>query len=316
MSLILSGCHVSFLDCVTPLPSYAALQVYTLPGLQLVRGLPLTSLLGWRWTWDSRHLLPAASTLAASYSAPAGFAVGPSGSGSYSGLARSMSASLGRQPSGSNTLQMRALSVSSSHSLSSQPSLTGPNSLGRIGRAAVAATRHGHLVLLGDGAELIRLSLATDAEAAPQPPLMVYDWDLATAAYAAVTALEQQLLQAWAAEGGSPTRRSSAPSGLEESFSSPRAMAAADRRLSESQSSNRRNREELLGLSSSGSSNGRGERKGFMSKFGADLNRASEGVARGFQKALDETSRGLQKVAQVRGSYQYHTFIHSFVLHQ
>jgi len=299
---------VSYL-CHTP--SCAVLQVYTLPGLQLVRGLPLTSLLGWRWTWDSRHLLPAASTLAASNSAPAGFAAAPSGSGSYSGLARSMSASLGRLPSG-NSIQMRALSVSSSHSLSSQPSLSGPNSLGRLGRAAVAVTRHGHLVLLGDGAELIRLSLATDAEAAPQPPLMVYDWDLATAAHAAVTALEQQLLQAWAAEGGSPTQRSSAPSGLEpssgsESFSSPRAMTAADRRLSESHSSsNRRNREELLGLSSSGgsSSNGRGERKGFMSKFGADLNRASEGVARGFQKALDETSRGLQKVAQVRGSHQ------------
>jgi hypothetical protein len=52
---------------------------------------------------------------------------------------------------------------------------------------------------------------------------------------------------------------------------------------------------------STGSSSSRpADLKGFMSKIGADFHRAGGVVAGGFQKAFDETSKGLQKVAQVR----------------
>jgi hypothetical protein len=46
---------------------------------------------------------------------------------------------------------------------------------------------------------------------------------------------------------------------------------------------------------------GGGGVKDLMRALGNDLHRAGGGVARGLQKALDETQRGLQKVAQASG---------------
>lgn len=233
-------------------------------------------------------------------------------------MPRAQSASL--LQSGQLGALARQQSTSSTHSLTPQPSLHGPHPC-RIGTAAAAATRHGHLAILGPGAELIRLSLATDAEAVPQPPLSVYDWDLAAAAHAAATVIEQQQLQAWAAAAAAavaPVRRVSAPSNLEGSLASGLSvgssqglqtpLASVEESGGSSTSSSRKEQQQQQQLPpAAGSGGGNGSNssskpadlKGFMSKIGADFHRAGGGVARGFQKAFDETSKGLQKVAQV-----------------
>lgn len=317
--------------------------MFTLPGLQLVRGMPLSSLLGWRWSWDLRHvgssgsshnLAQAAAALASSLppsaSAPAGLPSGSGGGGGSSNqlsMPRALSASLlqsmqpgalARQPSG---VLARQPSGGSTQSLTPQPSMHGPHPC-RIGTAAAAATRHGHIALLGPGAELVRLSLASDAEAAPEPPLSVYDWDLSAAAHAAASVMEQQQLQAWAAAAAAPVRRVSAPSNLEGALSSGLSVGSSQGLQSPlasvdesggSISSTRREQPPAAGsngssssLAPSNSSNSNSSKpadlKGFMTKIGADFHRAGGGMARGIQKALDETQKGLQKVAQVRGN--------------
>jgi hypothetical protein len=79
--------------------------------------------------------------------------------------------------------------------------------------------------------------------------------------------------------------------------------------LASGEDSSGRSREQQWTASSAGGSDkeplapagssGKPDLKGFMTKIGADFHRAGGGVARGFQKAFDETSKGLQKVAQV-----------------
>lgn len=240
-------------------------------------------------------------------------------------MPRAMSASvlqpggLARQQSGGLARQQSTSSSTHSISLTPQASLHGPHPC-RIGTAAAAATRHGHIAILGPGAELVRLSLATDAEAVPQPPLSVYDWDLAAAAHAAATAVEQQQLQAWAVAAAAPVRRVSAPSNLEGSLASGLSVGSAQglqsplASVEESGSSfTSSSRKEQPSLPPAAGSNGNSgsnanstgssrpaDLKGFMSKIGADFHRAGGVVAGGFQKAFDETSKGLQKVAQVR----------------
>lgn len=278
--------------------------------------MPLSSLLGWHWCWDSRHLGSSSSSrsnsgacnaLPHTASAPAG--------GSAGGLAHTLSGSLMRAASGS---LVRAGSASNTQSLTPQPSLHAPHPC-RVATAATAATRHGHLALLGKGAELVRLSLATDAEAAPQLPLAVYDWELAGAAHAAACAMEQQQLRAWAVAAAAPARRSSVPAQLEGAAStglpSSSSLGLQGPLASAEDSSGGRSREQQGAVGNPGDSSskeagqlaaaggsagsGRPDLKGFMNKIGADFHRAGGGVARGFQKALDETSKGLQKVAQV-----------------
>jgi hypothetical protein len=82
------------------------------------------------------------------------------------------------------------------------------------------------------------------------------------------------------------------PSGLQ----SP--LASAD----DSSGSNGARNDALPAAGSSGSAGagtGKPDLKGFMTKIGTDFHKAGGGMARGIQKALDETSKGLQKVAQV-----------------
>lgn len=257
-------------------------------------------------------------------------------------MPRAMSASLlqpgglARQQSGGLARQQSTSSSTHSISLTPQASLHGPHPC-RIGTAAAAATRHGHIAILGPGAELVRLSLATDAEAVPQPPLSVYDWDLATAAHAAATAVEQQQLQAWAVAAAAPVRRVSAPSNLEGSLASGLSvgstqglqspLASMEASGSSFTSSSRKEQPSLLPAAGSNGNSGSNanstgssrpaDLKGFMSKIGADFHRAGGVVAGGFQKAFDETSKGLQKVAQVRiaccGGCSWFTLVHGSV---
>lgn len=147
--------------------------------------------------------------------------------------------------------------------------------------------------------------MATDAEAAPQPPESVYDWDLSMAAHAAASVLEQQQMQAWAAAAAAPIRRVSAPSNLEAAAAagvtvgSPLGLQSP---LASADDSSGARKEALPAAGSSGSAaagTGKPDLKGFMNKIGADFHKAGGGMARGIQKALDETSKGLQKVAQV-----------------
>jgi hypothetical protein len=279
------------LVCLLELDGEVHLQVFTLPGLQLVRGMPLSSLLGWPWRWDNRHAgAPPAASSSGALAGAAACASRAAAVAAPAAAAAGTAASLGR-----------AMSGGSAHSAASC-GLQAP-SPGRIGCAAVAATRHGHLVLLGQGAELVRLSLAADAEAAPQLPLAVYSWDAAAAAHARGAALEQQQLRAWAAAAAAAAA-SAARRGREGSPAP--AAAGAEAADGSIDSAHEQQHEQptaaaaaaaAAGLQANG---GKPNLRGFMTKINADFQKAGGEVARGFQRAFDETSKGLQKVAQVR----------------
>lgn len=164
--------------------------------------------------------------------------------------------------------------------------------------AVCAATRHGHLALLGPGSELIRLALAAGAAGGSLPPESVYDWTLATAAHAAAAAMERQQQQAWAAlmaaaAAGANRRPGEAGSSV--------AKQGVDDHDNPSRNDHSATAADLAAGSDGSSSAGpKINIKGFMNKIGDGLEKAGKGVAGGFVKAFDETQKGLQKVAQVR----------------
>ena len=204
------------------------LQVYTLPGLELVTSTSLSMCTGWHWSWDPRQS-------------------------------------------------------------SCRPHV-------------IAATRHGHLALLGSGQELARLALAVKAPT-PLAAAAVYDWDIAAAAHAAVTAFERMKALGMGPGGGGAAAGATGglggvsiragATGLQRNKSQG-VVSGGEQQVQEQQ--------EQLGEVGEGGSNEQQQKPkfiGFMSKIGQDFQRAGGGVAKGFQKAFDETHKGLQKVAQV-----------------
>lgn len=224
------------------------LQVYTLPSLELVRDMPLSSLLGWSWNWDHRH----------------------------TSLSRSTSTNLDTtQHHNSSNNKAAAAAV--------------PDAVCNTRLAAVcAATRHGHLALLGPGSELVRLRLAAGAAGVPEPPESVFDWDMATAAHAAVAVMERQQQQAWVA---AMSAAAAAGEGRKAGHVDGSKQRAADSSDDDSAVA--------VAVEGAGGVGPKIDLKAFMNKIGDGLQQAGKGVAGGLQKALDETQKGFQKVAQV-----------------
>ncbi|KAF8064591.1 hypothetical protein HT031_003392 [Scenedesmus sp. PABB004] len=284
------------LACLLDLGGEAHLQVYTLPGLEVVRGMPLSSLLGWAWRWDPRH--------AGGGAAPADALGGRSGSGALGVGASNGSARVLAQ----FISAPQVLPAGSLERAGSAPADGGGGdafSWGHSRLAAVCAvTRHGHLALLGPGSELVRLGLAPGAAGAPASA-SVYDWELAAAAHAAAAALERRQLRAWAAAAASAKearRRAAAGAAGAAAPGSPScADAAGDAAPADDDAGEPAaggGAEAEAGGGSGGGGGGAAKLKGLMTKLGGDLQRAGGGVVRGVQKALDETQRGLTKVAQ------------------
>jgi hypothetical protein len=168
----------------------------------------------------------------------------------------------------------------------------GRHSAGRLPHV-IAATRHGHLALLGPNSELARFALWSRA-AAPAPPVSTYDWDMAAAAQAAVTAFEQMKAFSKAQAANNAAAKGAGAAAAADPAGKPAAQT------------------QQAGVQEAGEEGGEGggggrrggvqmpkDFKGFMTKIGQDFQRAGGEVAKGFQKALDETQKGLQKVAQV-----------------
>lgn len=157
-----------------------------------------------------------------------------------------------------------------------------------------ACTRHGHLALLGPNRELLRLALAE--RAAPLLPAeTVFDWDLAAAAHAAGMAHEQaRAARALATQRGGAQqqqRRPGAEAGPGAGGDDGEAGAAVA------------GREAAGDGQQEGAVGGRPKDiKALFARIGQDFQKAGGQVAMGFQKAFDETHKGLQKVAQVGGA--------------
>jgi hypothetical protein len=192
-----------------------------------------------------------------------------------------------------------------------------------------AATRHGHVALLGPQRELIRLALAAGTEA-PSPPAQVYDWELAAAAAAAAAADRARAAAAAAAAAAGGRTTTEPPS----AGTTPRSEAAegssggagggrhsrvgagallkaalrdaiSPRAPLEPAGSDSEAEAAAAGRAAPYGAGGHGEAapraagkdlKGLMAKISHDFQKAGGQVAAGFQKALDET-RALQKVA-------------------
>ncbi|KAF6257112.1 hypothetical protein COO60DRAFT_1640212 [Scenedesmus sp. NREL 46B-D3] len=228
------------LVCLIELEQEVHMQVYTLPNLELARDMPLSALLGWHWRWDGRHTMPSRAS-------------GPCNSSGAAHGQATPAQTAGGEPADPAAAAATAAAVAASGS--------------RLA-SVCAATRHGHLALLGPGSELVRLGLAAGAAGAAVPPAAVYDWDLAAAAHAAASALERQQLQAWHSSG-----RAGSGSGD--------AAGAAEKAA----------REEDEALAAAAAAAAGGGFKGLIGNIGG-------GLTRGLSTALDATQKGLQKVVQ------------------
>ncbi len=126
-------------------------------------------------------------------------------------------------------------------------------------------------------------------ESPPQQAETSYDWDLAAAAHSAALAFERARALGATLNRGKSTkaqRPGQGPSEVDEAAAAAvAAVAAAEAAQREQHESGQRRPKDFIG---------------FMSRIGQDLNKAGTDVAKGLQKAIDETHKGMQKVAQVR----------------
>eukprot|EP00877_Chromochloris_zofingiensis_P001873 jgi/Chrzof1/11687/Cz06g05130.t1 len=165
-----------------------------------------------------------------------------------------------------------------------------------------ACTRHGHLALLGKGSELVMLSLSVGTDM-PQAAEYIYDWDLAAAAHAAGLAFEQARVLSGSSNMNTSNRlQRHSGSNTDLGGKVTKGLNNQDQGGGDAASVTALAASSSDGGTTAGAGSSGGRPKdflGFMSKIGQDLNKAGEGVAKGFQKAIDETQKGLQKVAQV-----------------
>lgn len=171
-----------------------------------------------------------------------------------------------------------------------------------------ACTRHGHLALLGKGSELVMLSLSVGTDM-PQAAEYIYDWDLAAAAHAAGLAFEQARVLSGSSNMNTSNRlQRHSGSNTDLGGKVTKGLNNQDQGGGDAASVTALAASSSDGGTTAGAGSSGGRPKdflGFMSKIGQDLNKAGEGVAKGFQKAIDETQKGLQKVAQVSCKEQH-----------